>query len=123
MDVVRKSFGEASRIEKDRDQIGVSSVDHSMMNKGTGRSSNGKTAASGAAYRGSSPCLPATASRSLFLSEGFSMVLRTSLLLLPVLAFAQDQAPPDVDRELRARVSGFYQNFVDVSYSPRKAEP
>ena len=25
----------------------------------TGRSSNGKTAASGAAYRGSNPCLPA----------------------------------------------------------------
>src|SRR5580700_10515939 len=88
-----------------------------MMKMSTGRSSNGKTAASGAAYRGSSPCLPATISR------GSSMILRASLLLLPILALAQEQAPPDVDQELRARVSGFYQNFLDDSYSPRKAEP
>jgi hypothetical protein len=51
------------------------------------------------------------------------MILRTSLLLLPVLALAQGQAPPEVDQELRARVSGFYQNFLETSYSPRKAEP
>lgn len=50
------------------------------------------------------------------------MILRASLLLLPFLAFAQEQAPPDVDQELRARVSGFYQNFLETSYSPRKAE-
>jgi hypothetical protein len=49
------------------------------------------------------------------------MISRTSLLLLPILAFAQTQAPPEVDRELRARVSAFYQNFVDGT--PRKAEP
>jgi hypothetical protein len=51
------------------------------------------------------------------------MIVRASLLLLPVLAFAQEQAPPGVDQELRARVSGFYQNFLDASYAPRKAEP
>jgi hypothetical protein len=49
------------------------------------------------------------------------MILRASLLLLPIVAFAQ-KAPPEVDRELRARVSGFYQNFLEDSYSPRKAE-
>lgn len=51
------------------------------------------------------------------------MILRASLVLLPMLAFAQEQVPPDVDQELRARVNGFYQNFVDPTYSPRKAEP
>lgn len=51
------------------------------------------------------------------------MILRASLLLLPMLAFAQEQAPPEVDQELRARVNGFYQNFVEDSFSPRKAEP
>jgi hypothetical protein len=50
------------------------------------------------------------------------MILRTSLLLLPVLALAQQQAPPEVDQELRARVTAFYQNFVETSFSPRKAE-
>lgn len=50
------------------------------------------------------------------------MILQTSLVLLPVLAFAQEQPPPDVDQELRARVSAFYQNFVETSYSPRKGE-
>jgi hypothetical protein len=50
-------------------------------------------------------------------------MLRTSLLLFPMIALAQAPAPPEVDRELRARVSGFYQNFVDESFSPRKAEP
>lgn len=51
------------------------------------------------------------------------MILRTSLLFVPMLAFAQGQAPPEVDQELRARVNGFYQNFVEASFSPRKAEP
>jgi hypothetical protein len=53
------------------------------------------------------------------------MILRASLLLLPMLAFAQEQAqaPPEVDQELRARVNGFYQNFVVTAFSPRKAEP
>jgi uncharacterized protein YchJ len=50
------------------------------------------------------------------------MILGTSLLLLPVFALAQQQAPPDVDQELRARVSAFYENFLEDSYSPRKAE-
>jgi hypothetical protein len=48
------------------------------------------------------------------------MISRLSLLFLPILLLAQEQAPPDVDRELRARVNAFYQNFVDGS--PRKAE-
>jgi hypothetical protein len=51
------------------------------------------------------------------------MVLRTSVLLFPIFAMAQSAAPPDVDQALRARVSGFYQNFVESSFSPRKAEP
>jgi hypothetical protein len=51
------------------------------------------------------------------------MILRVSLLMLPLLAVAQgQQAPPEVDQELRARVDGFYQNFLETSYSPRKAE-
>jgi hypothetical protein len=48
------------------------------------------------------------------------MILRASLFLLPICAFAQ-QAPPAVEQELRARVTAFYQNFVDGT--PRKAEP
>jgi hypothetical protein len=48
------------------------------------------------------------------------MISRSSLLLIPILALAQDRVPPKVDRELRARVTAFYQNFVDGS--PRKAE-
>jgi hypothetical protein len=48
------------------------------------------------------------------------MISRFSLLFLPVLLLAQEQAPPDVEQELRARVNAFYQNFVDGS--PRKAE-
>jgi hypothetical protein len=51
------------------------------------------------------------------------MILRASLLLLPVLASAQDHAPPSVDQALRERVNGFYINFVVGSFSPRKAEP
>jgi hypothetical protein len=50
------------------------------------------------------------------------MILRASLLLLPMIALAQEQPPPEVDKELRARVAGFYDNFVDPTYSPRKAE-
>jgi hypothetical protein len=49
------------------------------------------------------------------------MILRASLLFLPVLLSAQ--APPDVDQDLRARVNGFYQNFLDTSFAPRKGEP
>lgn len=50
------------------------------------------------------------------------MKARFCMLVLPVLAFGQpaQQAPPGVEEELRARVSAFYQNFVDGS--PRKAE-
>jgi hypothetical protein len=50
------------------------------------------------------------------------MISRTCLLFLPILLLAQDQAPPDVDKDLRARVNGFYQDFVEGSFSPRKAE-
>lgn len=55
------------------------------------------------------------------------MILRVSLLLLPVCAFAQQaaevQAPPQAERDLRARVTAFYDNFLDKSFTPRKAEP
>jgi hypothetical protein len=51
------------------------------------------------------------------------MILRASLLFVPILACAQGTPPPEVDQELRARVSAFYQNFVEGSYTPRKAEP
>ena len=50
------------------------------------------------------------------------MIPRTCLLFLPILLLAQEQAPPEVDQELRARVNGFYQDFVEGSFSPRKAE-
>ncbi len=50
------------------------------------------------------------------------MIARLSLLFLPILTFGQ-QAPPEVDQELRARVSAFYENFLVNSFSPRKAEP
>jgi len=40
-----------------------------------------------------------------------------------VSAWGQGQAPPQVEQDLRARVTGFYQNFLESSYSPRKAEP
>jgi hypothetical protein len=48
------------------------------------------------------------------------MISRLPLLFLPVCLLAQEQAPPDVEQELRARVNGFYQNFVDGT--PRKGE-
>jgi hypothetical protein len=51
------------------------------------------------------------------------MLLRISLLFLPLLAFAQQAAPKtpaEVEKELRARVTAFYQIFVDGS--PRKGE-
>jgi len=50
------------------------------------------------------------------------MISRVLLLALPVFLSAQ-APPPEVDRELRARVEAFYQNFVETSFSPRKAEP
>ena len=52
------------------------------------------------------------------------MILRASLLFFPVFLSAQDlMAPPAVDQDLRARVSGFYENFLEKSFSPRNAEP
>jgi hypothetical protein len=51
------------------------------------------------------------------------MISRSSLLFLPLLLSAQEQAPPDVDQELRARVTAFYQNFLETSFTPRKGEP
>jgi hypothetical protein len=50
------------------------------------------------------------------------MTSRTCLLLIPMILFAQEQAPPYVEQALRERVSGFYQNFMEGSFSPRKAE-
>lgn len=47
------------------------------------------------------------------------MALRAALCLLPLAAFAQAQqvqAPPDVDQALRARVSEFFQDFVDSKF-------
>lgn len=82
------------------------------MERTTGRSSNGKTADSGSAYRGSSPCLPAKLRMK---------IARFLLLLLPVVLFAQesdvfDKAPPDVDEALRARLDKFYQAYVEEKY-------
>jgi hypothetical protein len=51
------------------------------------------------------------------------MILRASLLFVPMLAWAQGPVSPEVDQELRARVTAFYQNFLEDSFSPRKAEP
>lgn len=49
------------------------------------------------------------------------MMARCAFFFLPILALAQPgQAPPEVEKELRARVNGFYQNLVDGSF--RKAE-
>jgi hypothetical protein len=50
------------------------------------------------------------------------MISRVFLLSLPLLLSAQ-QPPPEVDRELRARVDAFYQNFLESSFAPRKGEP
>jgi hypothetical protein len=50
------------------------------------------------------------------------MISRTCLLFLPLIALAQEQAPPDVEQALRERVTGFYSNFLEGSFSPRKAE-
>ncbi len=51
------------------------------------------------------------------------MLLRNSLLLVPFLCLAQKAPPPGVEEELRARVTAFYQNFLESSFTPRKAEP
>jgi len=51
------------------------------------------------------------------------MRLLASLLFVPMLASAQKPVAPEVDQELRARVTAFYQNFLEDAYTPRKAEP
>ena len=50
------------------------------------------------------------------------MIPRVALLLLPILAFGQQHAPPGVEEELRARVTGLYNNFLVTSFTPRGAE-
>jgi hypothetical protein len=76
------------------------------MGASLGRSSNGKTADSGSAYRGSSPCLPANHAMKFF------KFFLSSLWCLA--AFGQDAPPPadtpppEVDQALRARVTQFY---------------
>src|ERR1700720_2956586 len=78
-----------------------------------GRSSNGKTAASGAAYRGSNPCLPA---------NPFKNVMRFHAILLlaaPLLSFAQAPSPtppPQVDQALRTRAKAFLQYQKDGDF-------
>ena len=49
------------------------------------------------------------------------MISRTCLLFLPMFVLAQ-KASPELDEQLRARVTGFYSNFVEGAFSPRKAE-
>jgi hypothetical protein len=99
-----------------------------------GRSSNGKTADSGSAYRGSSPCLPAKQvdilTRELRYLESFdkksfdpnlnmrTLAFSSLLLLFAIAAFGQDtsdvfdKAPPAIDEALRARVGKFYGAFI-----------
>jgi hypothetical protein len=79
-----------------------------------GRSSNGKTAASGAAYRGSNPCLPATSARK-------PMRFYTALLLVaPLVGRAQAPAPPaEVDQALRAQATAFLKYQMEGNF--RKA--
>src|SRR6266481_3710204 len=83
-----------------------------------GRSSNGKTAASGAAYRGSNPCLPANP-----LLRNVMRLLVMPLAALPLFLFAQDPppaaAPPEVDQALRARAAQFGQYQMEGNF--RKA--
>jgi len=50
------------------------------------------------------------------------MISRACLLFVPVVLLAQDHVPAVVDQELRTRVNGFYSNFMEGSFSPRKAE-
>src|SRR5215469_6737098 len=57
--------------------------------------------------------------------KGVRMVARSLLFLLPMLALAQDQPasatpppPPEVDQALRARVTEFFQDFVDAKFFP-----
>src|SRR5260370_24131088 len=89
-----------------------------------GRSSNGKTAASGAGYRGSNPCLPANCHPRRIVP----MSLRTAFFLIPTLLMAQPPAadapkpaspPTEVDQALRARAKEFLQFNVEGNY--RKA--
>src|ERR1700688_644511 len=97
-----------------------------------GRSSNGKTADSGSAYRGSNPCVPAKSnSRAeenepvLSASIRYLMTARIAcivpVLLLPLITSGQQQpaAPPEVEQALRARVTEFLQYHVDGNF--RKA--
>jgi hypothetical protein len=47
------------------------------------------------------------------------MIVRFALLFLPLAAFPQTPAPeppPEVDRALRARVTGFFQDLVDAKF-------
>ena len=44
------------------------------------------------------------------------MAVRGVIYLLPLVAFAQTPAPPDVDRALRASLTEFYQDFVDGKF-------
>jgi hypothetical protein len=47
------------------------------------------------------------------------MVIRAALCLLPLIAFAQPQSPqppPETDQALRARVTEFFQDFVDGKF-------
>ena len=79
-----------------------------------GRSSNGKTAASGAAYRGSNPCLPATSARKPM--RTYTVVL----LAAPLLSLAQAPAPPaEVDQALRAQATAFLKYQMEGNF--RKA--
>src|SRR5215469_8779517 len=53
------------------------------------------------------------------LKKRYVMILRAALCLLPLVAYAQApqvQPPPDVDQALRARVSEFFQDFVDSKF-------
>src|SRR5271154_6960023 len=81
-----------------------------------GRSSNGKTADSGSAYRGSSPCLPANQVAMK------TLALASILLLSACTAFGQnssdlfDKAPAPVDEALRARIDKFYGAFIEGKF-------
>src|SRR5215475_3437328 len=78
----------------------------------SGRSSNGKTADSGSAYRGSNPCLPATCrpARSSMLSRivFFTVPTLVAATLLGQAPAAEASKPPaEVDQALRTRATQF----------------